>query len=268
MPESIHDIQQFLGFINFYWQFIAHFTQIAKPLISLVKLMECFKKFELLEDAQQALHKLIQAFMMAGVLRHFNYHLPTRLETDASDFTIVGVLKQECEGCWHPVAFYSRKMLSAEKNYEIHNKELLALVACLTQWQHMLAGLPSQLVILTDHEALKYFKLQCHITGQQARWVVLLADFNFILQYQPGDKGGEPDALTRQVNMQPVGEEQEHNVQQLLPSQVFEKVGNEISERGRCHRVSRSAYEGCANLFGTKSLGIDKANWVGSAYDL
>ncbi|KAJ1027901.1 hypothetical protein NDA13_003362 [Ustilago tritici] len=204
MPESIHDIQQFLGFANFYRRFIAHFAHIAKPLTSLVKPTEQFKKFKLLEEAQQAFHKLIQAFTTAGVLRHFNYHLPKRLETDASNFTIAGVLKQEHEGRWHPVAFYSQKMLSVEKNYEIHNKELLAVVACLTQWQHMLAGLPSQLVILTDHEVLKYFKLQHHITGRQARWAVLLADFNFVLQYQPGDKTGKPNALTRRVGMQPI----------------------------------------------------------------
>ncbi|KAJ1603596.1 hypothetical protein NDA14_005836 [Ustilago hordei] len=157
MPESIHDIQRFLGFANFYRRFIAHFARIAKPLTSLVKPIERFKKFELPEEAQQAFHKLIQAFTSAGVLQHFDYHLPTRLETDASDFAIAGVLKQEHEGRWHPVAFYSRKMSSAKKNYEIHDKELLAVVACLTQWRHMLAGLPSQLVILTDHEALKYF---------------------------------------------------------------------------------------------------------------
>ncbi|KAJ1602925.1 hypothetical protein NDA14_002050 [Ustilago hordei] len=161
----------------------SHFARIAKPLTALVKPIERFKKFELPEEAQQAFHKLIQAFTSAGVLQHFDYHLPTRLETDASDFAIAGVLKQEHEGQWHPVAFYSRKMSSAEKNYEIHDKELLAVVACLTQWRHMLAGLPNQLVILTDHEALKYFKSQRRITGQQARWAILLADFDFILQY-------------------------------------------------------------------------------------
>ncbi|UTT89668.1 hypothetical protein NDA17_003406 [Ustilago hordei] len=163
-----------------------------KPnLTALVKPIERFKKFELPEEAQQAFHKLIQAFTSAGVLQHFDYHLPTRLETDASDFAIAGVLKQEHEGRWHPVAFYSRKMSSAEKNYEIHDKELLAVVACLTQWRHMLAGLPNQLVILTDHEVLKYFKSQRRITGRQARWAILLADFDFILQYRPGDKASK-----------------------------------------------------------------------------
>ncbi|KAJ1583625.1 hypothetical protein NDA15_005277 [Ustilago hordei] len=208
MPESIHDIQRFLGFANFYRRFIAHFAHIAKPLTALVKPIERFKKFELPEEAQQAFHKLIQAFTSAGVLQHFDYHLPTRLETDASDFAIAGVLKQEHEGRWHPVAFYSRKMSSAEKNYEIHDKELLAVVACLTQWRHMLAGLLSQLVILTDHEALKYFKSQRCITG---------------------DKGGEPDALTRRTDMQPAGEERDHNVRQLLPPRVFKETADHDS---------------------------------------
>ncbi|KAJ1591023.1 hypothetical protein NDA11_005241 [Ustilago hordei] len=229
MPESIHDIQRFLGFANFYRRFIAHFAHIAKPLTALVKPIERFKKLELPEEAQQAFYKLIQAFTSAGVLQHFDYHLPTRLETDASDFAIAGVLKQEHEGRWHPVAFYSRKMSSAEKNYEIHDKELLAVVACLTQWRHMLAGLPNQLVILTDHEALKYFKSQRRITGRQARWAILLADFDFILQYRPGDKGGEPDALTRRTDMQPAGEEQDHNVRQLLPPRVFKETADHDS---------------------------------------
>ncbi|SPC63742.1 uncharacterized protein UHOD_11315 [Ustilago sp. UG-2017b] len=107
MPGSIHDIQWFLGFTNFYRWFIAHFTHIAKPLTSLVKPTEWFKKFELSEEAQQVFHKLIQAFTTAGVLRHFNYHLPTGLETDMSDFAIAGVLKQGHEGRWHTVAYYS-----------------------------------------------------------------------------------------------------------------------------------------------------------------
>ncbi|KAJ1601880.1 hypothetical protein NDA14_007272 [Ustilago hordei] len=174
MPESIHDIQRFLGFANFYQRFIAHFAHIAKPLTSLVKPIEWFKKFELPEEAQQAFHKLIQAFTSAGVLQHFDYHLPTRLETDASDFAIAGVLKQEHEGRWHPVAFYSRKMSSAKKNYEIHDKELLAV-------------------------------------------------------YRPGDKGGEPDALTRRTDMQPAGEEQDHNVRQLLPPRVFKETADHDS---------------------------------------
>ncbi|SAM86330.1 related to retrotransposon nucleocapsid protein [Ustilago bromivora] len=203
MPESIHDIQRFLGFINFYWRFIAHFAHIAKLLTLLVKPKEQFKKFELPEEPECC---DISTTTCQQGWKH------------ASDFAIAGVLKQEHKGCWHPVAFYSWKMASAEKNYEIHDKELLAVVACLTQWCHMLAGLPNQLVIHTDHEALKYFKSQCCITGRQARWAVLLADFDFVLQYRPGDKAGEPDTLTQRKDMEPAGNEQEHNMHQLLLS--------------------------------------------------
>ena len=85
----------------------------------------------------------------------------------------------------------------------------------------MLAGLPSQLTILTDHEALKYFKSQQQIMGRQARWSVLLANFDFVLQYRPGEKAGEPDALTRRRDMLPTPEEDVHNVRQLLLTQVF-----------------------------------------------
>ncbi|SNX88141.1 related to gag-pol protein [Melanopsichium pennsylvanicum] len=147
---------------------------------------------------------------------------PTCLETDASDFAIAGVLKQEHDGQWHPVAYYSRKMQPAERNYKIHNKELLAVVACLKQWRHMLAGLPQQLVIYTDHKALKYFKSQHCISGQQACWAVILANYDFVLHYRPGDKGGEPDALTWRSNMQPEGVEKEHNMHQLLPASAFD----------------------------------------------
>ncbi|KAJ1040576.1 hypothetical protein NDA10_003651 [Ustilago hordei] len=153
----------------------SHFARIAKPLTALVKPIERFKKFELPEEAQQAFHKLIQAFTSAGVLQHFDYHLPTRLETDASDFAIAGVLKQEHEGRWHPVAFYSRKMSSAEKNYEIHDKELLAV-------------------------------------------------------YRPGDKGGEPDALTRRTDMQPAGEEQDHNPLDQELQEIHRKKPFEVKD--------------------------------------
>ncbi|SNX81296.1 related to Gag-pol polyprotein [Melanopsichium pennsylvanicum] len=231
IPASIHNIQRFLGFANFYRRFIAHFAWIARPLTSLIKPMERFKKFELPEDAQYAFHKLIETFTTARVLKHFNYHLPTRQETNASNFAIAGVLKQEHKKHWHPVAYCSRKMQPAKRNYEIHDKELLAVMACLQQWQHMLAGLPSQLVIYTDHEALKYFKSQRRINRRQACWAVVLADYNFVLHYRPGNKGGEPDALTWQLDMQPAGMEKEHNMRQLLLASVFEPLGRNLNQR-------------------------------------
>ncbi|EPQ25611.1 uncharacterized protein PFL1_06929 [Pseudozyma flocculosa PF-1] len=138
-----------------------------------------FRKFELPEAAKTAFANLKKAFSSAPILRHFDYDLPTRVETDASDNAIAGILKQEHDGLWHPVAFYSRKMTSAEANYEIHDKELLAVVASLRHWYQFLAGLPSRFGVLTDHDALKYFATQRWISRRQARWALHLADFDF-----------------------------------------------------------------------------------------
>ncbi|SPO42040.1 related to Gag-pol polyprotein [Pseudozyma flocculosa] len=221
-PRSIHDIQVFLGFANYYRRFIRHYSRIARPLTDLVKPVQRFRKFELPEAAKAAFENLKKAFSSAPILRHFDYDLPTRVETDASDNAIAGILKQEHDGLWHPVAFYSRKMTSAEANYEIHDKELLAVVASLRHWYQFLAGLPSRFGVLTDHDALKYFATQRWISRRQARWALHLADFDFEIVYRPGKLGGEPDALTRRSDMtSKEGDDADANYRTVLSPSLF-----------------------------------------------
>ena len=81
-----------------------------------------------------------------------------RVEVDASGHTIRGVLSQEQEGKWKPVAFLLRIMLPAERNYEIYNKELLVIVEALDKWQQYLLDAVEKFEVWTDHENLKYFK--------------------------------------------------------------------------------------------------------------
>ncbi|SPO42299.1 uncharacterized protein PSFLO_07782 [Pseudozyma flocculosa] len=129
---------------------------------------------------------------------------------------------QEHDGLWHPVAFYSRKMTSAEANYEIHDKELLAVVASLRHWYQFLAGLPSRFGVLTDHDALKYFATQRWISRRQARWALHLADFDFEIVYRPGKLGGEPDALTRRSDMtSKEGDDADANYRTVLSPSLF-----------------------------------------------
>ena len=80
-----------------------------------------------------------------------------RVKTDASDHTIGGVLFQEQDGKWKPIAFLSRMMQPVERNYEIYNKELLAIVEALTKWRQYLLDTLETFKIWTDHENLKYF---------------------------------------------------------------------------------------------------------------
>jgi hypothetical protein len=139
VPSSVLDIQVFLGLANFYRRFIKNFSQIIAPITRLLKKDVQFHWDRAADKAFQALKK---AFTSAPVLRHFDFNRPAIVETDASDFAIGGVISQrdDRDGLLHPVAFHSRKFIPAELNYEIYDKEMLAIVECLSTWRHYLQG--------------------------------------------------------------------------------------------------------------------------------
>jgi len=104
-----------------------------------------------------------------------------RVEMVTSEHAIGGVLSQEQEGKWKPIVFLSRTMQLVERNYEIYNKELLAIVKALAKWQQYLLDAIELFEIWTDYENLKYFREPYKLNGQQARWYLKLQDYNFIL---------------------------------------------------------------------------------------
>ena len=120
-----------------------------------------------------------------------------RVETDISGHAIGGVLSQEQEGKWKPIAFLSRTMQPAEQNYEIYDKELLAIVEALTKWRQYLLDAAEIFEIWTDHKNLKYFQEPHKLNGWQARWYLKLQDYNFTLQHIPGKTNTKADILSR-----------------------------------------------------------------------
>ena len=83
--------------------------------------------------------------MAAPVLRHYDPNLESRIETDASNGVVAGVLSQlHSDGEWHSVAYFSKTMAPAECNYEIHDKEMLAIIRSLSQWRAELQGAGSK----------------------------------------------------------------------------------------------------------------------------
>ena len=130
-PDSVKGVQSFLGFASFYWRFIEGYSKFTRPLTDLTKKSE---KFFSSDVCVRAFEELKQRFTSPPILRHYDPELPCIIESDASDFTIGTVLSQEFEGRLHPVAFYSRKMNTHEINYEIHDKELLAITAAFKEW--------------------------------------------------------------------------------------------------------------------------------------
>ena len=127
-------------------------------------------------DQQTAFDKIKEVMTCTPVLAPPDPSKPFVLETDASHFAVGAVLLQEGpDGVEHPVAFFSRKMLPAETNYPVHNKEMLAIVSALKEWQHHLQNARHLVTICSDHKSLEYFKSPQRLNQRQSRWHYKLA---------------------------------------------------------------------------------------------
>ena len=222
-PKSVQNIQVFIRFANFYRRFIQGFSKITALLISILKtspqpadalpatgvddsevirssgrneeklaksdFTKPVRRVEepsfLTPDARQAFTQLRQAFTEAPILRHFDPERHIRIETDASGYAIGGVLSQMTSeiGQWHPVAYYLRKMISAETRYETHDAKLLAIVEAFKNWRHYLEGCQYEVLVLTDHNNLRRFMDTKSLSSRQVRWAQELSRYHFHIDY-------------------------------------------------------------------------------------
>ena len=97
---------------------------------------------------------------------------------------------------WHPVAFLSKSLSLAERNYKLHDKEMLAIVRALEKWRHFVEGTEHQVKIWTDHKNLEYFMTAKKLNWRQACWLLLLAWFDFVMQHRPGKTMGKSNTLS------------------------------------------------------------------------
>lgn len=186
-PKTVAHVQQFLGFANFYRRFIPQFSKITRPLHELT---QKDTRFEWTEARETAFQTLKTAFTSAPVLQIADPYAPFIIECDCLDYALGAVLLQRSpkDGLYHPIAYLSRALLSAERNYEIFDKELLALIAAFKEWRHYLEGNPNRLevTVYTDHRNLESFMKTKQLTRRQARWAETLACFDFTIKFRPG----------------------------------------------------------------------------------
>jgi transposase InsO family protein len=216
VPKSVHDIQVFLGFANFYRRFIQAYSRVVLPITSLLR--KTTNPFEWTSEAQAAFERLKLLFTEAPILRHFDPDLPVFLYTDASGFATSAILCQKHDGQLHPVAFWSRKSNPAECNYDIHDREMLAIVLALGHWRHYCEGAKHTVTIFTDHKNLEVFMSTKVLNRRQARWAELLSGYDFVLVHTPGSSN-PADGPSRRPDYatdvpQPSGS--------LLPPSVFQ----------------------------------------------
>jgi len=160
--------------------------------------------------AEDTFTYLKHRFTTAPILATFNPAAQVILETDASDYAIGTCLSQkDKEGKLRPIAFYSRKFTPPELNYEIHDKELLAIVEAFQQYRVYLEGSEHPILVYTDHKNLLYFTTTKTLNRRQARWSLLLSSYNFTITYRPGAHNTKADALSRRADYIPQNAKEE-----------------------------------------------------------
>ena len=188
VPQNVHDVRSFLGLCNYFRKFIDHYSEKAVPLTNLTKKSV---GWNWTGTCQDSFEKLKRSLVEAPLLRTPDESKPYDVVTDASDFGLGAVLLQE----GHPVAFESRKLNSAELNYTVTEKEMLAVVHALRVWRCYLEG--AEFTVFTDHVSNTYFQTQPSLSRRQARWSEFLQRFGvFGWEYLKGERN-VADALSR-----------------------------------------------------------------------
>jgi RNase H-like domain found in reverse transcriptase/Reverse transcriptase (RNA-dependent DNA polymerase) len=153
-PQNKKELQSFLGFANYYRKFIEGYGSIAKPMTKLTG----NKPWTWGPDQQKAFDQIKKRMITEPILAIPQRHGKFKMEVDASDYAKGAVLFQQQDNKWKTIAYMSNAMTPVERNYEITDKELSAIMTALMHWRHYLIGVEEDFEIWTDHQNLTYFR--------------------------------------------------------------------------------------------------------------
>uniref|UniRef100_A0A0W0GFR5 Pro-pol protein n=1 Tax=Moniliophthora roreri TaxID=221103 RepID=A0A0W0GFR5_MONRR len=217
-PTTVKGVRSFLGFANFYQKFIGRYAEIAQPLHDLTKKNVPFKWTKLCQIAFEIM-KL--KFLQQLILKMPDDTQPFIIEADASKWATGAVLRQkDTDNEFHPCGYLSHALTETEWNYEIYDRELLAIVNTLKAWEHYLLGSTHPVTILSDHKNLSYFRTAQKLNPRQARWSLYLSQFELQLIHVPGTRMVQSDALSRRLDLME-NEDTDNEDVVVLPDKLF-----------------------------------------------
>jgi len=216
VPTTVKGVRSFLGFCNFYHVFIPKFSDIARPLNDLTKKNQ---QWQWGTKEQAVFEELKHVCVTGPVLRAPDWNKPFIMETNASGYALGVVIAQPHEDGIHPIAFHSHSLMPVERNYDAHDKEMLGVIYGLKMGRKFFLGAQEPVRIQTDHKNLQYFCEPQKLTGRQAQWVTTMQDYNFVLDYVPGETNTIADALSHREDLNE-GVSAERQI--LLPDSLFQ----------------------------------------------
>jgi len=193
--KQVKKVQAFLRLMNYYRKFVLNYAKIAEPLM---QLMHKDKRWHWDKEQKNAFHTLKKSLNRMAHLRILNSTCEKVLKTNASDFAVGACLYQIEDEQQRFIVYQSRKLSELKKRYEVHDKELLAIVKALQDWRPYLAGTEKPIQIYTDHKNLRNFATTKQLNWQQVCWAEQLTNYEFQIHYKKGNKNGEADTLSRQ----------------------------------------------------------------------
>ncbi|GFT92610.1 retrovirus-related Pol polyprotein from transposon 17.6 [Trichonephila clavipes] len=199
-PKNIHDIRSFLGLCSYFRRFIKGFCYLAEPLQSLLKRGV---EFHWGPEEVEAFNSLKKALTSDPVLGMYDERASTEIHTDASGYGIGAVLVQIQNNVEKVIAYASRTLTRAEKNYSTTERECLAIVWATNKFRPYIFG--KHFTVVTDHHSLCWLMNLKDPSGRLARWALRLQEHDFDVKYKTGKKHSDADALSRN----PVEEETE-----------------------------------------------------------
>ena len=192
VPQNLMDVRSFLGLCAYYCRFILDFSLVANPLTIL---SEKDVSLEWISPQQVAFEQLKKLLTRTPILAYPKDGCPHILDTDASNVGLGGVLRQVQDVEERVIAYASKTLSRAQRNYCVTHRELLAIVTFVKQFHHYLYGAP--FLVQTHHAALYWLLRKKDPDSQMARWIEALQNHDMTVEHCPGKKHGNADALSR-----------------------------------------------------------------------
>ena len=209
-PRNITDVRMFTNFSGFYRRYFDNYSETSLPLTDLMQWSSRKgASIKWTKKENDDFNEIKRQSTSPPCLAHHQFGKTAYIDTDCSDKIIGGHLQQyvmvpDGKERLHPIAFESKKLSPTEQRYSAQEREMLAVKHCLNHWRHLIESSP--IVVRSDHESLKGFRTQKHVSKRLARFMDEIEHFDPVFVYRPGKLQIVPDALSRMPGLRSEGE--------------------------------------------------------------